>query len=113
MSEYNPVVPINVNGQDNVVSIGIKKQGTVSAGVGGVKKVPMTVSAQSVAIDVDVNNTGMVNVDLRGGGALPSDDYRTLRHKPSLNGVTLVENKDFDEVGLHTLSAMEILQILT
>ena len=113
MAEYNPVVPINVNSQDNTVSIGVKNQGTVPAGVGGVKRVPMSVSAKHVDIGVAVNNTGMVSVDLQGGGQLPSDDYRTLRNKPSLNGVTLIENKDFDDVGLHTLSAMEILHILT
>ena len=113
MSEYNPIVPINVGGQDQEISIGIKKQGAVKAGVSSTKQVPMSVSAENVDIDIGVNNDGMININIEGGGQLPSDNYNTLRNKPSLNGVTLQHNKDFDDVGLHTIGTMELLRILT
>ena len=113
MSEYNPVVPINVGGDTNNVDITVKKQGTIPANVQTVKRIPMQVASKKIDIDVGVNNTGMVGIDISGGGHLPADDYNALKNKPSLNGVVLHHNKDFDDVGLHTLSTMEILHILT
>lgn len=43
----------------------------------------------------------------RGG----SKDYNTLANKPKINGVTLVDDKSFEELGVDTLTNLEILSI--
>lgn len=37
--------------------------------------------------------------------------YKTLLDKPKINGVTLIENKSFEDLGEYTLKNSEILDI--
>lgn len=41
-----------------------------------------------------------------------SDDYDRLAHKPSIESVTLVGDKTFEELGLSSISIDELLDIL-
>ena len=39
-------------------------------------------------------------------------DYETLKNKPSRNGVELVQDKSFEELGDHVLTNFEILELM-
>lgn len=111
MAEYNPIVPIGFVGTGNV-SIGLTTKGNISAGTSGTKPVVMQVSSDTVAITAGIQNSGIVGIDVSGGGGHTSNDYRTLENKPKLNGVTLVDDKSFDDIALHTITTQELLNIL-
>lgn len=111
MTEYNPIVPIGVNGSGEV-SINLKNTGNISAGTSGTKQVTMNVSHDTVAITAGIQNSGIVGIGVSGGGGQLSNDYRTLDNKPKLNGVTLVDDKSFDDIALHTITTQELLNIL-
>ena len=42
-----------------------------------------------------------------------SDDYEQLKNKPSIESVTLIGNKDFEDLGLSNISAEDLLEILS
>lgn len=39
-------------------------------------------------------------------------DYEKLKNKPSINGVELVSDKSFEELGDHVLTNFEILELM-
>lgn len=39
-------------------------------------------------------------------------DYENLKNKPSINGVELVSDKSFEELGDHVLTNFEILELM-
>ena len=47
-----------------------------------------------------------------GGGGSGTDDYEQLLNKPSIEGVTLVGNKSFEDLGLIALTNVEINDIV-
>lgn len=40
------------------------------------------------------------------------NDYEKLKNKPSINGVELVQDKSFEELGDHVLTNFEILELM-
>lgn len=48
------------------------------------------------------------NIELTGG----TNDYEKLKNKPHVNGVELVGNKSFEDVGLVALSNSELEKLL-
>lgn len=47
-----------------------------------------------------------------GGEGGVVNDYQALRNKPSINGVTLEDNKGFGDLGMTPLSNLEIMEII-
>ncbi|MGN0637704.1 MAG: hypothetical protein ACI4J0_04990 [Huintestinicola sp.] len=45
------------------------------------------------------------------GKGVSSDDYNRLINKPKINGVVLASDRSFEELGEHTLTNDEILEI--
>ena len=111
MAEYNPIVPIGFVGTGNV-SINLRSEGNISAGTSGTKLVNMQVSSDAMAIAAEVQNSGIIGIGVSGGGSHGTNDYNALINKPKLNGVTLVDDKSFDDIALHTISTAELLRIL-
>lgn len=109
--EYNPIVPIGLVGTGNV-SIGLKSNGNIFAETPITKPVTMQISSDTTSMEAGVNNSGIIDIGLEGGGAHVSNDYNALINKPKLNGVTLVDDKSFDDIALKTISTSELLRIL-
>ena len=40
------------------------------------------------------------------------NDYEKLKNKPSINGVELIKDKSFEELGDHVLTNFEILELM-
>lgn len=62
--------------------------------------------------------TGQLNVSQGMSGSLNmaervyENDYEKLHNKPKINGVELVQDKSFEELGDHILTNFEILELL-
>ena len=54
--------------------------------------------------------------ELEGEVSLPNtiyeNDYNKLVHQPSINGVKLIGDKDFEDIGLHFMTNVELKQLL-
>ena len=50
--------------------------------------------------------------DLQKSTTVVEKDYEKLRNKPSINGVELIANKSFEELGDHVLTNFEILELM-
>jgi len=68
-----------------------------------------------------VTPRGQVRGSIGGGGitgniTLPnvvtSDDYLNLRNKPSINGHTLINDSDYEDIGFHFMTNVELQQLL-
>lgn len=56
-------------------------------------------------------NTGMSG-DLKMAERVYENDYEKLKNKPSINGVELVQDKSFEDLGDHVLTNFEILELM-
>lgn len=65
-----------------------------------------------------VSMTGSLNADTGMSGNLQmadrvyENDYEKLHNKPKINGVELVQDKSFEELGDHVLTNFEILELM-
>lgn len=48
------------------------------------------------------------NIGLSGG----TNDYEKLKNKPSINGIELVKNKSFDDLGMSIITNQELEDLL-
>ena len=56
-------------------------------------------------------DTGMSG-DLKMAERVYEHDYEKLHNKPKINGVELVQDKSFEELGDHVLTNFEILELM-
>ena len=56
-------------------------------------------------------DTGMSG-DLKMAERVYENDYEKLKNKPSVNGVELVQDKSFEDLGDHVLTNFEILELM-
>ena len=56
-------------------------------------------------------DTGMSG-DLKMAERVYENDYEKLKNKPSINGIELVQDKSFEELGDHVLTNFEILELM-
>ena len=47
-----------------------------------------------------------------GGGGSGTNNYNDLSYKPSINGVELIGNRNFDSLGINKKTNKKILQII-
>ena len=65
-----------------------------------------------------VTMSGSLNAEQPMSGTLNmaervyENDYEKLKNKPSINGVELVQDKSFEELGDHVLTNFEILELM-
>lgn len=59
----------------------------------------------------DESLTNEFNMKLSGGESMVKD-YNVLYNKPKIEGVTLIDDKTFDELGMRALTNMEIDELL-
>ena len=68
------------------------------------------ISAASVSGSLNAD-TGMSG-DLKMAERVYENDYDKLKNKPSINGVELVQDKSFEDLGDHVLTNFEILELM-
>ena len=68
------------------------------------------ISAASVSGSLNAD-TGMSG-DLKMAERVYENDYEKLKNKPSINGIELVQDKSFEELGDHVLTNFEILELM-
>ena len=68
------------------------------------------ISAASVSGSRNAD-TGMSG-DLKMAERVYENDYEKLKNKPSINGVELVQDKSFEDLGDHVLTNFEILELM-
>lgn len=57
------------------------------------------------------SQTGMSG-NLQMADRVYENDYEKLKNRPSINGVELVQDKSFEELGDHVLTNFEILELM-
>ena len=68
------------------------------------------ISAASVSGSLNAD-TGMSG-DLKMAERVYENDYEKLKNKPSINGIELVQDKSFEDLGDHVLTNFEILELM-
>lgn len=61
-------------------------------------------------LDGAVGGHGLISGGVNAGGG--TTDYRNLIHKPSINGHTLLNDSDFEDIGLHFMTNVELRNLL-
>ena len=68
------------------------------------------ISAASASGSLNTD-TGMSG-DLKMAERVYENNYEKLKNKPSINGVELVQDKSFEDLGDHVLTNFEILELM-
>ena len=68
----------------------------------------ISVATMSGSLNADMGMSG----DLKMAERVYENDYEKLKNKPSINGVELVQDKSFEELGDHVLTNFEILELM-
>ena len=68
----------------------------------------ISVASMSGSLDADMGMSG----DLKMAERVYENDYEKLKNKPSINGVELVQDKSFEDLGDHVLTNFEILELM-
>ena len=64
-------------------------------------------------LEGELSDMGQLTGDLTVPGVVLERNYERLRNKPSIESVTLIGNKDFPDLGLTSISADDLIEILT
>lgn len=48
------------------------------------------------------------NIEMSGG----TNDYEKLKNKPAINGIELIKNKSFDDLGMSSITNQELEDLL-
>ena len=68
--------------------------------------------SRGMALSGNVSAAPPLSGDLQKSTTVVEKDYEKLKNKPSINGVELIANKSFEELGEHVLTNFEILELM-
>lgn len=68
----------------------------------------ISVAAMSGSLGADTAMSGTLNMAER----VYENDYEKLQNKPKINGVELIGNQSFDDLGMSELTALDVFNIL-
>ena len=68
----------------------------------------ISVASASGSLNADTGMSGSLNMAER----VYENDYEKLKNKPSINGVELVQDKSFEDLGFSELTALDVFNIL-
>ena len=68
----------------------------------------ISAATMSGGLNADTGMSGSLNMAQR----VYENDYEKLHNKPKINGVELVQDKSFEELGDHVLTNFEILELM-
>lgn len=68
--------------------------------------------SRGMALSGSVSSSAPLSGELQKSTTVVEKDYEKLFNKPSINGVELIQNKSFEELGDHVLTNFEILELM-
>ena len=68
----------------------------------------ISVAAMSGSMNTETGMSGSLNMAER----VYENDYEKLKNNPSINGVKLIQDKSFEDLGDHVLTNFEILELM-
>ena len=68
----------------------------------------ISAASMSGSLNADTGMSGTLNMAER----VYENDYEKLHNKPKINGVELVSNQSFDDLGMSELTALDVFNIL-
>ena len=68
----------------------------------------ISVASVSGSLNADTGMSGSLNMAER----VYENDYEKLKNRPSINGVELVQDKSFEDLGFSELTALDVFNIL-
>ena len=76
------------------------------------REISLSGNISAVSMSGSLNaDTGMSG-DLKMAERVYENDYEKLKNRPSINGVELVQDKSFEDLGDHVLTNFEILELM-
>lgn len=76
------------------------------------REISLSGNISAISMSGSLNaDTGMSG-DLKMAERVYENDYEKLKNKPSINGVELVQDKSFEDLGDHVLTNFEILELM-
>ena len=68
----------------------------------------ISAATMSGSLNAETGMSGSLNMDER----VYENDYEKMHNKPKINGVELVGNQSFDDLGMAELTALDVFNIL-
>ena len=72
----------------------------------------MSGSVSAATMSGSLNSVTGMSGSLNMAERVYENDYEKLKNKPSINGVELIKDKSFEELGDHVLTNFEILDLM-
>ena len=76
------------------------------------REISLSGSISAAKMSGSLNTDTGMSGDLKMAERVYENDYEKLKNKPSINGVELVQDKSFEELGDHVLTNCEILELM-
>lgn len=62
-------------------------------------------------LSASIRGTGQLNATLKSAVSVYENDYELLKNQPKINDVTLVGNKSLEDLDVHTMGALDIIEV--
>ena len=76
------------------------------------REISLSGSISAAKMSGSLNADAGMSGDLKMAERVYENDYEKLKNKPKINGVELVQDKSFEELGDHVLTNFEILELM-
>ena len=76
------------------------------------REISLSGSISVAAMSGSLNGQTGASGNLQMAERVYENDYEKLKNKPSINGVELVQDKSFEDLGDHVLTNFEILELM-
>ena len=76
------------------------------------REISLSGSITAATMSGSLNSQTGMSGNLQMADRVYENDYEKLKNKPSINGVELVQDKSFEDLGDHVLTNFEILELM-
>ena len=76
------------------------------------REISLSGSISAAKMSGSLNADAGMSGDLKMAERVYENDYEKLKNRPSINGVELVQDKSFEDLGDHVLTNFEILELM-
>ena len=76
------------------------------------REISLSGSISAAKMSGSLNTDTGMSGDLKMAERVYENDYEKLKNKPSINGVELMQDKSFEDLGDHVLTNFEILELM-
>ena len=76
------------------------------------REISLSGNISAVSMSGSLNTDTGMSGDLKMAERVYENDYEKLKNRPSINGVELIKDKSFEDLGDHVLTNFEILELM-